>query len=135
MISIIINYLTYEWKEAITKINQVPIVQRTVELVSRILTEEALMMATSHLRRPPASRAPARRDYRGRVHVPRMPRCFNCNRIGHTSRDCPQRTQAPTTYQPRGTDFRRGSGRGQCRRGPKRDPDSSLITLRMPDSD
>uniref|UniRef100_A0A2D4EJN5 CCHC-type domain-containing protein n=1 Tax=Micrurus corallinus TaxID=54390 RepID=A0A2D4EJN5_MICCO len=87
------------------------------------------MMATSHLRGPPASRAPARRDYRGRVHVPRMPRCFNYNRMGHTSRDCPQRTQAPTTYQPRGTDFRRGSGRGQRRRGPKSDPDSSLLTL------
>ncbi|XP_070800767.1 uncharacterized protein, partial [Pituophis catenifer annectens] len=84
MISIIINSLNYEWKDAVTKINQVPIAQRTVDNVCRLLIEEeAFMLATPHLRGPPASRAPARRPFRGR-----MPRCYICDRVGHATRDC-----------------------------------------------
>ncbi|XP_070800467.1 uncharacterized protein, partial [Pituophis catenifer annectens] len=89
MISIIINSLNYEWKDAVTKINQVPIAQRTVDNVCRLLIEEeAFMLATPHLRGPPASRAPARRPFRGRTYAPRMPRCYTCNRVGHATRDC-----------------------------------------------
>ncbi|XP_070800609.1 uncharacterized protein, partial [Pituophis catenifer annectens] len=89
MISIIINSLNYEWKDAVTKINQVPIAQRTVDNVCRLLIEEeAFMLATPHLRGPPASRAPARRPFRGRAYAPRMPRCNTCNRVGHATRDC-----------------------------------------------
>ncbi|XP_070795180.1 uncharacterized protein [Pituophis catenifer annectens] len=102
MISIIINSLNYEWKDAIAKINQVPIAQRTVDNVCRLLIEEeALMLATPHLRGPPASRTPARRPFRGRAYAPRMPRCNTCNRVGHATRDCPQRVPAPVSYQPR----------------------------------
>ncbi|XP_070800863.1 uncharacterized protein, partial [Pituophis catenifer annectens] len=89
MISIIINSLNYEWKDAVTKINQVPIAQRTVDNVCRLLIEEeAFMLATPHLRGPPASRAPARRPFRGRTYAPRMPRCYTCDRVGHATRDC-----------------------------------------------
>ncbi|XP_070800617.1 uncharacterized protein, partial [Pituophis catenifer annectens] len=89
MISIIINSLNYEWKDAVTKINQVPIAQRTVDNVCRLLIEEeAFMLATPHLRGPPASRAPARRPFRGRTYAPRMPRCNTCDRVGHATRDC-----------------------------------------------
>ncbi|XP_060540274.1 TATA element modulatory factor isoform X1 [Pantherophis guttatus] len=91
MISIIINSLNYEWKDAVTKINQVPIAQRTVDNVCRLLIEEeAFMLATPHLRGPPASRAPARRPFRGRTYTPEMPRCNTCNHVGHATRDCPQ---------------------------------------------
>ncbi|XP_070803976.1 uncharacterized protein, partial [Pituophis catenifer annectens] len=95
MISIIINSLNYEWKDAVTKINQVPIAQRTVDNVCRLLIEEeAFMLATPHLRGPPASKAPARHPFRGRTYAPRMPRCDTCNRMGHATRDCPQRWRA-----------------------------------------
>ncbi|XP_070800878.1 uncharacterized protein [Pituophis catenifer annectens] len=91
MISIIINSLNYEWKDAVTKINQVPIAQCTVDNVCRLLIEEeAFMLATPHLREPPVSRAPARRPFRGRTYAPRMPRCYTCDRVGHATRDCPQ---------------------------------------------
>ncbi|XP_070812493.1 uncharacterized protein, partial [Pituophis catenifer annectens] len=89
MISIIINSLNYEWKDAVSKINQVPIAQRTVGNVCRLLIEEeAFMLAMPHLREPPASRAPARRPFRGRTYAPRMPRCYTCDRVGHATRDC-----------------------------------------------
>ncbi|XP_060538760.1 uncharacterized protein LOC132709358 [Pantherophis guttatus] len=90
------------------------------------------MLATPHLRGPPASRAPARRPFRGRTYAPRMPRCNTCNRVGHATRDCPQRVPAPVTYQPRGTDSRgRGRGGRQGRRGPRRDPQTPLATLAL----
>ncbi|XP_070799699.1 uncharacterized protein, partial [Pituophis catenifer annectens] len=89
MISIIINSLNYEWKDAVTKINQVPIAQCTVDNVCRLLIEEeAFMLATPHLRGPPASRASSRRLFRGRTYAPRMPRCYTCDCVGHATWDC-----------------------------------------------
>ncbi|XP_070805244.1 uncharacterized protein [Pituophis catenifer annectens] len=133
MISIIINSLNYEWKDAVTKINQVPIAQRTVDNVCRLLIEEeAFMLAMPHLRGPPASRAPARPPFQGRTYTPRMPRCNTCNRVRHATRDCPQRVPAPVTYQPRGTDSRgRDRGGRQGRHGPRHDPQTPLATLAL----
>ncbi|XP_060546163.1 uncharacterized protein LOC117661243 [Pantherophis guttatus] len=88
------------------------------------------MLATPHLRGPPASRAPARCPFRGRIYAPRMPRCNICNCVGYATRDCPQRVPAPISYQPRGTDSRgRGGGQGRC--GPRHDSQTPLATLAL----